>query len=205
VANGRGCKLPANSTGSTAFQVAVSVSQAKPGSAMRVGRCRLRQMRPRRRQNQTITGNRAELRMCDLLHGVDQHRQPQLLAIGRPSPNSPYLKLLSHRKCSCLSADPSPIRKPPTGSRNSCPKPDSLPQRIRAGCDLLHKSPDQLGLNRWYDREITPALVRSAERHRHRLCADRHRHRGRLGRASLPHSGLMQRQTAGQHARVLPE
>jgi hypothetical protein len=63
-------------------------------------------MRLHRRQNQPIAGYRAEFRSCDLLHGVDQHRQPQLLAIGRPSPNSPYLKLLTHHACSCLPADP---------------------------------------------------------------------------------------------------
>jgi hypothetical protein len=84
----------------------VLISQAEAGSAVRAGRGRPRQMRPHRRQDQTIAGYRAEFRTCHFLHGVDQHRQPQFLAVGRPSPNSPCLKLLTHLACSCLPADP---------------------------------------------------------------------------------------------------
>ena len=62
---------------------------------MGVGRRRTRQLRAHGGQHQAIAGYRAALRAGNFLHGVDQHRQPRILAVCR----SPWLQLLAH----CLS------------------------------------------------------------------------------------------------------
>ena len=73
------------------------VAQAEGGSAVRIGR-RPRQLRPYRRQQHLVVGQCAHFRPGNLLHGVDQHRQPLPLAPAR----SPWLKPLVH----CLDSEP---------------------------------------------------------------------------------------------------
>jgi hypothetical protein len=97
-------------------------------------------------------------------------------------------------------AGPSPVpcvRKPRCYQlRGSRPVPDDHAVKKSARCDLLHKRPGRLALNLRNGRENTP-IVRSAERHRHRLRLDRHRRRGRPDRADLSPFDLIQRRGGG--------
>jgi hypothetical protein len=70
------------------------------------------------------TGQAAEFRAGNFFHGVDQHRQPQLLAVSR----SPWLNLLVHRLSLTKPASASPaVTNPEIANRFPTNMPPSTP------------------------------------------------------------------------------
>jgi hypothetical protein len=64
------------------------------------------------------------------------------------------------------------------------------PERKSPRCDLLHRRLPRPGLNHQNGSENPSIVVRSAIRHRHRLCLDRDRRSRRPVGAGLPHPDL---------------
>ena len=152
-------------------------------------------------QHQPIARQVAEFRASQLLHGVDQPRQPQILAVSR-SPDFPLacLNLLAHYPSLGLSLRRSPKREPQTLSlpiRSSQTRSRTMPQRKSEQCDLVHKRPGRIAVNRLNGPESIPTVIRSESRPRHRLRPDRDRRRSRLDRADLSRPDLIQRRGSG--------
>jgi hypothetical protein len=133
---------------------------------------------PHRGQYLPITGNRAQFRARKCFHGVDQHREPQILAASC----SPRLKLLAHR----LSSKPAEIN-----SNLANAFPATLPEKKPARCDLVHTSMRGVGLNLRNGRENPPIAVRSEGRLPRRLRPDHYRRRSGFDRIDLSHPALI--------------
>lgn len=155
-----------------------------------VRRRRTRKLRAHRSQHPTIAGLTAQFRARNLFHGIDQRRQPSLLAVCR----SPSLKLLlAHWLFPAPVPSPSrlPILPSPTRSRRLWLK------RKLTGCDLLHIRLGRAVLNVRNGPENLPIIVRSAGRHRYRLRPDCQRRWRSPGRADLSPPDLIQRLVSG--------
>ncbi len=160
---------------------------------MRIKRGRTRQLQAHRRQNMAFARQRPNISPCDGVHGVDQQRQPLPFTLAasprsdRLSPDWLNSELLTHRLL--------PVCPPALADTNS-----RIRRRFRttvvpkksARCDLLHRSPGPPALNPRNGTQTTPIVIRSATRHRHRLRLDSNRRRGRLDRADLSPSDLIQ-------------
>jgi hypothetical protein len=132
-------------------------------------------MRSNGRQLKPVAGTSAPLRTGKLLHGVDQHRQPQSLGLcGSPTLNSRQLKLLAHSLSLSAGSGNQALINPRAANRF----PMRLPERKSARCDLLHKKPERPALSLRHGPENPPTTVRPERGSAHRLCLNSYRRWG---------------------------
>jgi hypothetical protein len=151
-------------------------------AVMRIGRRRSRKLRTHHGEHRSIAGHRAKLRLGNLLHGVDQHRQPQFAAVL----GSPWLNSLAHRLCLAC-----PITPPNTNPVVINPFREPWLKENPPDVICFTQVRGRPALNLRNGPETLPNPVRSPGRPRHRLRPDLVRRRIGPDCADLSHSDLI--------------